>query len=93
MKPNKNDAQFDIQSDCLINGPPDLVFHLTNILKLCTSHGEVPSVLLLCILLPLVKDNLGDIAASSNYRAIASGSLILKLFDLVNLLLQGEKLH
>ena len=92
MKTGKNDAIFDIQFDCLINGPPELLNHITNLLKLFIIHGEVPSILLLCTLLPIVKDNLGDITSSDNYRAIASGSLLLKLFDLVILLLEGEKL-
>ena len=85
-------ALFDFQSGCLINGPPELVQHLTNLLKLYMIHGLVPHILLLCTLLPLVKDNLGDITLSDNYRAIASGSLILKLLDIVILLLEGEKL-
>ena len=42
--------------------------------------------------MPLVKDNLGDITASSNYRAIAGGSLLLKLLDIVILQLEGDKL-
>ena len=42
--------------------------------------------------MPLVKDNLGDITSSDNYRAIVSGSLVLKLLDIVILLLEGEKL-
>ena len=92
MKSNKNDALFDIQSDCLINGPPELVHHLTHLLKLFISHGSVPYIILLCTLLPLVKDNLGDITTSDNYRAIASGSLLLKLLDIVILLLEGGKL-
>ena len=49
-------------------------------------------MILLCILLPIVKDDLGDITSSENYRAIASGSLLLKLLDIVILLLEGEKL-
>ena len=43
--------------------------------------------------MPLVKDNLADITSSDNYRAIASGSLILKLLDIVILLLEGDKLE
>ena len=31
--------------------------------------------------LPIVKDTLGDISASDNYRAIAIGSLLLKVLD------------
>ena len=39
-----------------------------------------------------MKDNLANITSSDNYRAIASGSLILKLLDIVIILLEGEKL-
>ena len=39
-----------------------------------------------------MKDKLGDITVSDNYRAIASGCLLLKLIDLVVLRLEGEKL-
>ena len=92
MQSSKNDSIFDFQSDCLIHGPPELVSHLVKLLRLFVSHGEVPCILLVCTLLPLVKDNLGDITASDNYRAIASGSLVLKLLDLVILLLEGDKL-
>ena len=41
---------------------------------------------------PVVKNNLGDLTSSDNYRAIAKSSLILKLFDWIVLLTQGEKL-
>ena len=69
-----------------------LVCHLTLLFKSFISHGVVPYFILLCTLLPLVKDNLGDIISSDNYRAIASGNLLLKLFDIVILLLEGDKL-
>ena len=79
MKSNKTDAFFDIQSDCLINGPKELLSHLTLLFKSFISQGFVPYFILLYTLLPLVKDILGDITSSDNYRAIASGSLLLKL--------------
>ena len=92
MKNSKNDSIFDFQSDCLINGPDALVNHLTNILKAFVIHGNVPYFILVCILLPLVKDNLADITSSDNYRAIAGGSLILKLLDIIIIMLEGDKL-
>ena len=55
-------------------------------------HGAVPHFVLLCTLMPLIKDNLADITTSENYRAIAGGSLLLKLLDIVVLLLEGDKL-
>ena len=92
MKGNKRDAIFDTVSDCYINGPPELVTHLTILVRLFLSHGLVPFFILLCTLMPLVKDNLGDITSSDNYRAIAGGSLLLKLLDIIILLLEGDKL-
>ena len=92
MKSSKRDAMFDIQSDCIINGPPELISHLTSLVRTFILHGSVPYFILLCTLLPLVKDNLGDSTSSENYRAIASGSLLLKLLDLVILILEGDKL-
>ena len=92
LKCNKHDSLFTIASDCLVNGPPGLVTHLCNLMKMYLSHGSIPNFLLLCTLMPLVKDNFADITASENYRAIAGGSLLLKLLDVVILLLEGDKL-
>ena len=92
MKGNKSDSVFDFQSDCLIEGPPEVVTHLTNMIRMFISHGQVPDVILVCTLLPLVKDNLGDLTQSDNYRAIAAGCQVLKLLDIVILILEGEKL-
>ena len=92
MKKSKNDAMFNIQSDCMINGPDVLVTHLSNMIRSFVVHGNVPYFILVCTLLPLVKDNLADITSSENYRAIASGSLLLKLLDVIIMMLEGDKL-
>ena len=42
--------------------------------------------------MPLVKNSLGDITKSSNYRAIAGGCLLLKVLDLVILNIERSKL-
>ena len=44
------------------------------------------------MLIPLVKDKLGDICASNNYRSIAISSLVSKILDWVIILLYGSKL-
>ena len=66
--------------------------HITNLVRMYLIHGSVPYFILLCTLLPLVKDNFSDITSSGNYRAIAGGSLLLKLLDIVIIMLEGEKL-
>ena len=92
MKSCKRDSVFDTVSDCYINGPPELHTHLTQLIKMFLVHGSVPDFILSCTLFPLVKDNFGDTSASGNYRAIAGGSLLLKLLDIVILIVEGDKL-
>ena len=92
LKGHKKDALFLFSSDLLINGPPALMKHLTNMFRMFMVHGRVATFLLVCTLVPLVKDNLADLANSDNYRGIAIGSLVIKLFDWVVLLLEGPNL-
>ena len=80
MKAGKTDVLFDFSSDILINGPEILLEHIVNLFRAFLIHGKFPVFLLLCSLLPIIKDNLGDLASSDNYRAIAKSALLLKLF-------------
>ena len=49
-------------------------------------------VLLLCTLVPLVKDKLGNVNSSKNYRSVAISSILLKIIDWVIILLEGSSL-
>ena len=91
MKDNKRDSVFDVTSDMYKHSPDKFYQHLAIIVRQSLIHGVLPDIVLLCTLLPLVKDNLGDITRSDNYRAIAGGCLILKVLDLVILNLEGSK--
>ena len=65
---------------------------LAFIFKSFLIHGHISNFLLLCALVPIVKDNLGDKTSSSNYRAIAISSLFMKIFDWILLILFGKDL-
>ena len=56
-------------------------------------HGHVTDMLLMSSLVPIVKDKLGDLCSSDNYRLKAISSLILKIFDWVLIILSGDKLQ
>ena len=92
MKEMKSDAVFDFSSDSLMNASNKLIDHVTTLFKRFLATGKIPDFLLLCTLVPIVKDNLDDIAIRDNYRAIAIGSLILKWFDWLLLILNSDKL-
>ena len=55
-------------------------------------HGCVSNLLLVATIIPLIKDKLGDIENSDNYRSIALSSVILKVFDWVVITLFGKNL-
>ena len=93
MKAIKRDALFDFSSDCLMNASSKLIDHVNTLFKWFLATSKIPAFLLLCTLVPIVKDNLDDIATSNNYRAIAIGSLILKWFDWLILILNSDKLN
>ena len=93
VKPNKSDPVYDFTSDCLKNAPNDLFIHLSNILRSFLIHAHVSFILLLSTLVPIVKDKLGNLCSSKNYRSIAISSLFLKIVDWVIILLYGDHLN
>ena len=92
IKSNKNDPTFTFNSNCVKKAPPSFYHHVANIIKGFLIHGHVSQILLLATIVPLLKDKLGKLDSSDNYRSIALSSVILKIFDWVVITLFGEKL-
>ena len=69
------------------------LFAIAFLIRTFLIHGFVPIFLLICSLVPLIKDKLGNLSSSENYRAIAISSLFLKILDWVMILLHGDKLQ
>ena len=92
MKPNKRDCIFEATSDMYLHAPDNFYDYISIILRQSLVHGNLPHIVLLCTLMPLIKDSLGDITKSENYRAIAGSCLLLKVLDLVILKMEGSKL-
>ena len=92
LKSSKTDPEFDITTDALKNSPDSLYNSIASILRSMLIHGHVTLELLVCAIIPLIKDKNGKDDDSSNYRGIALSSLFLKIFDWVILLLFDEEL-
>ena len=90
LRPGKSDPVYSFSSDCFKNGVDILYQHLADVIKSCVVHSHIPSILLLSSLVPLVKDKLGNIHSSKNYRSVAISSIILKLIDWIVILLEGN---
>ena len=93
LKPAKTDPVVDITSDFLTNAPDRLYVILSECLKSYITHAHVSESLMTCMMIPIIKDKLGDTASSDNYRSIAISSLIMKIYDLVILSVFGEYLQ
>ena len=93
LEHKKNDPVSNFSSDCLKYGYTILSEYITMIFRHQLIHGHTTSSLMLSTIIPLVKDKLGNICSSSNYRSIAIRSLILKIFDWVILLLHNDHLE
>ena len=92
MKPNKRDSVYDVTSDMYQHSSDIFFEHLTTTIQHSLIHGFLSPAVLLCTLVPLMKDSLGYITKCNNYSAIAGGCLILKVIDLIVLEKEGSKL-
>ena len=93
LKPAKTDPIVAITSDFFINALDRLYLILAECLKSYITHAHVSQFLLTSMMIPLIKDKLGDTGSSDNYRSIAISSLIMKIYDLVILSVFGEYLE
>ena len=93
LRPGKSDPIHTFSSDCFRNACDSLYDHLALILRCCSVHSHISFVLLLSTLVPLVKDKLASITISKNYRSVAISSILLKIFDWVVILLDGDSLR
>ena len=83
LKNGKTDGTNNVMSDALINGCSSLFVHLSLLYSAILRHGVSPDNMLLSTLIPIPKSSKKCLNDSTNYRAIALGSVLSKLLDLI----------
>ena len=83
LKRGKHDGNIGYFSDHIINGSPRLYVQLSLLFSSMLSHGYVPKDFLLSTLIPIPKNRRKSLNNSDNYRAIALGSILGKLLDII----------
>ena len=81
LKSGKSDPVYSFSSDCFKNASDSIFEKLSVIIQSFLVHGHVTQILLLATLVSIIKDKLGSINVSKNYRSIAISSILLKLSD------------
>ena len=92
LKPGKSDSVFSFSSDCIKVDSERLSVLLSAVFQSFLVHGHITKFLLLATLVPIIKDKLGSINTSKNYRSIAISSVILKIIDWIIIILFGASL-
>ena len=82
LKSGKHGGHKCLFIDHLIHGNDRLHVMLSLLLSNMITHNIVPDDLLESVLIPIPKDKRKSLNDSKNYRAIAMGSILLKLLDL-----------
>src|ERR1043165_3016505 len=73
----------DLSSEHLFNAHPSLIIHICLLVRGIALHGYVPNDFGNGIIIPLLKDKLGDINDVNNYRGITLIPVMSQLFELV----------
>ena len=92
LKFGKNDGDVGLYSDHIIHAPESMCKQLAGLLTVILLHGYQPDKILSSTIYSIPKDNRGDLCIDSNYRGIALASCIGKVFDLVILARNMDKL-
>ena len=79
-----------LTAEHLLNAHPSVVVHLSLLFRNIAFHGYVPNDFGAGIIVPLLKDKLGDVNDAHNYRGITLINVISKLFELVMLEICNE---
>ena len=84
LKADKHDSN-EFYSNHLLNGDANLYGKLAVLFSCMLRHGHTPSALLSATIVSIPKDTKGNLCDSENYRGIALGCAISKLFDIITL--------
>ena len=61
LKLNKQDGIFELSSNGFKEGPVELFEHIGRLVTSFIKFGHAPSKIIMCSMLPLIKDTRGDI--------------------------------
>ena len=73
----------ELSAEHLLNAHPSIVTHLCTLFRDIAMHSTVPDNFWGGIVVPLLKEKLGNVNDTGNYRGVTLTPIISKLFELV----------
>jgi hypothetical protein len=83
LKSGKSSGLDNLNSEHYIYASDRLYVLLTLFLNLCFIHGYLPKSVMDTVIIPIIKDNKGDVTDKNNYRPIAMTTVVSKLIELI----------
>ncbi len=80
---NKHDGNQGLYTNHLKYAPIRLYMHLSHLYSAILTHGYTPDELCIATLVSIPKDLRESISNSDNYRGIALGSILCKVYDII----------
>jgi hypothetical protein len=93
MKHGKSDGNLGYISSHLLYAGDNYHAEISRMLNSMFIHGHQPDLLTVATLISIPKDMNADVCCDSNYRGIALSSALGKLFDLVFVMRNNDKLN
>ena len=81
LKHGKAAGLDGISVEHLTYSHPSLICQLRKLFNLIMQHGYVPKNFGNGVVVPILKDRLGDVSSLDNYRAITISNIISKVFE------------
>jgi len=81
LKSGKAPGFDGITVENILYSHPAIIVHLKLLFNMIWCHGYVPNDFGIGIIVPLLKDKLGDINSANNYRPITLSPVITKIFE------------
>ena len=83
LKLGKASGPDELSAEHLVNAHPLLIIHLGLLFRDMAVHGYVPNDFGKGVIVPIIKDKLGNVNDTGNYRGITLIPVISKLFESV----------
>jgi len=80
LKVNKHDVVFELSSNSFKQGPVALFNNICMLFASFISFGHVLNKIIMCSMLPLIKDTRSHICSSENYHAIHLSTVLIKIY-------------
>lgn len=81
LQKGKAAGDDNVTVEHILYAHPSIIHHLCRLFNMMIKHGYVPAKFGSGIIVPIIKDRLGDATKLDNYRAITIGSVISKIFE------------